>query len=95
MNGLSAFLLVVAIVGLLFARNTLGEGPGLVERAGEVACGLRVCTAELRWHVKRPLHQRLQFDVGRGRPAEVECRRSAWLVGDYACFAVHVDDRGY
>jgi hypothetical protein len=80
-------------VGLLMANNVFGDAAEAIESARTVACGNTVCSPDLMWHQRGPIHQRFRFAIeGRGS-TDVACQRTFWLVGAYQCVLVSFDDR--
>jgi hypothetical protein len=75
--------------------NVYGDNDDVKELAKVEACGHRPCDATITRESRSPLSQKFTFQTkliekgktDRSASVDVECQRSAYLVGGYSCVA--------
>ena len=79
-------------VTALGLRNTYGDNSEVVALAQRTACGSSECAFNTLRQERSPFSQSFTFQVKtvekgreRGATADVDCKRSYVLVGDYGC----------
>ena len=88
-----AIVLTVCLgVTALGLRNTYGDNSEVVALAQKTACGSPGCAVSILRQERSPFSQSFGFQVKtvergreRGATADVTCKRSWVLVGDYGC----------
>ncbi len=78
-----------AIVGALLLRNVLADDAAVLALARDRACEGRPgsCSPRMSQLIKTPLFHEIRYTVG-GKQRDVRCRRSLYVIGDYACLVV-------
>jgi hypothetical protein len=83
---------VLAGLGVL-GWNMLRDDAGLAERAAELSCRGRACTAEFQKKTRNLFGWTFTFATygDRSLLVDVTCTRQLWVLGDYACDVSEAD----